>query len=316
MPIPPDAWLPPGKKAAVCFTIDDVHPGRSTDAYEAGGDLDRGALGHVQWLLERHSQLHVTLFTTADWREISPMPTRKLLARIPFVRERVMLAPILPVGTMRLDRHPEFISFLKRLPRTEVGLHGLYHVHHGPRIYQEFQAETFEECEAKLKRALNIFRDAGLPAPLGMTPPGWHASPGLLSAIRSVGLRFVGSSRDINTPIDRSAMAAMSGLHGVSLIYPERLPNGLVHFTTNFQATSHWERAKSILDAGGLLAIKAHIAKNCLGYIMIDGVDGLYANFLDLLFSRLEREYGDALWWPSMGQISQRIDAYQVTDGR
>jgi len=315
MVIPPDVWLPPGKKAAVCFTIDDVHPGRSSDAYEAGGDLERGALGHVQWLLDRHPQLHVTLFTAADWREISPMPTRKLLAGIPFVRDRVLLAPVLSAGTMRLDRHPQFVSFLNSMPRTEIGLHGLHHVHAGPRIYQEFQDETFEQCEDKLSRALSIFCDAGLPVPLGMTPPGWQASPALLSAMRSVGLRFVGSARDIKTPVDRSAVASMSGLSNVSLIFPERLPCGLVHFTTNFQATSHWERAKHIVDAGGLLAVKAHIAKDYLGYVMIDGVDSLYSNFLDLLFSRLEHEYGDALWWPSMGQIAQRIDA-GLSDGR
>src|SRR5262249_24369191 len=63
-------WLPPGKRDAVCFTIDDVHPGRSTDHYDAGGDLGKGALGLIAELLERHPQLHVTLFTTADWREI------------------------------------------------------------------------------------------------------------------------------------------------------------------------------------------------------------------------------------------------------
>ena len=67
-------WLPDHHDAAVTFSIDDVHPGRSSDAYEAGGDLGDGALGHVAWLLERHPQLRVTLFTTPDWRELSPNP--------------------------------------------------------------------------------------------------------------------------------------------------------------------------------------------------------------------------------------------------
>ena len=30
-------WLPPGKDCAVVFSIDDIHPARSTDYYEAGG---------------------------------------------------------------------------------------------------------------------------------------------------------------------------------------------------------------------------------------------------------------------------------------
>ena len=173
--VPRDAWLPPGKTAAVCFTIDDVHPGRSTDAYEAGGDLDRGALGHVTRLQERHPELWVTLFTTADWREISPVPTRRILARIPFLRHRVMLAEILPEGTMRLDRHPDFASYLAARPRTEVGLHGLYHVHAGPRIYQEFQDEDADALTAALNQAIAIFRAAGIPIVPGMNPPGWDA---------------------------------------------------------------------------------------------------------------------------------------------
>src|SRR5206468_3686930 len=127
-PIPPvPGWLPRGKRAAVCFSIDDVHPGKKTDYYEAGGDLDRGQLGHLSWLLERHPQLRATLFTTADWREISPVPTRKLLAQIPYLRDYFYLAKILRAGAMRLSRHTEFVQYLKQLPRVEIALHGLNH---------------------------------------------------------------------------------------------------------------------------------------------------------------------------------------------
>src|SRR5271165_4616845 len=98
----PLPWLPPGKRGAVCFSIDDIHPGTSSGPYEAGGDLGRGALGHVEWLLERHPQLRVTLFTTPDWREISPWPTRTILARMPFLRDRVYLTRVRRRGEMRL----------------------------------------------------------------------------------------------------------------------------------------------------------------------------------------------------------------------
>ena len=73
-------WLPEGKKAAICFTIDDLHPANvSEHGYDAGGDLNNGVFGKVNWLLERHPKLKVTLFTTADWRELSPFPTYKNL---------------------------------------------------------------------------------------------------------------------------------------------------------------------------------------------------------------------------------------------
>src|SRR5215212_3381114 len=117
------AWLPHGKRAAICFTIDDIHPGKGRDAYDGGGDLGAGALGHVERLLAKHPELKVTLFTTPDWREISPVPTRRIVSRIPGLRDRLYLTKLHPRGTMRLGRHPEFVRYLKSLPRTEIGLH-------------------------------------------------------------------------------------------------------------------------------------------------------------------------------------------------
>lgn len=306
-PTPALDWLPAGKKAGVCFTIDDVHPGKSTDAFEAGGDLDKGALGHVQWLLERHPKLHVTLFTTADWREISPVPTRKWLRRVPVVRDRVMLTKTLARGTMQLDRHPDFVRFLSAMPRTEVALHGLHHIHPGERVPVEFQAQTEAECVKMLQSALDIFAAAGLPKPLGMCPPGWNAPPPLLRAMAKVGLKYVASSRDIKTPITPGAKTAMSGLLGASLTVPDVLaPLPLMHIPTNFQATTRIERALDIVRGGGLLAIKGHIVKSALGYIAVDGIDGLYCNYLDLLFRALDAEFGEALWWTSMGEVASR----------
>lgn len=303
-------WLPPGKRAAVCFTIDDVHPGRSTDPYEAGGDLDRGALRHVRWLLERHPSLRVTLFTTPDWREISPVPTRVILARIPWIRDRVYLAPVHPKGTMRLDRHPEFVRYLRELPRTEVALHGLHHVHRGPRIPVEFQDEDVASCRRTLADGMRLFRDAGLAPPTGMTPPGWNLPPALARAMVEVGLRYVASARDIRTPVSDRALAAMSGATGVPLIAPALLEDGrLVHLPTNFQATSDRQRAVDIVRAGGLLSIKAHIVKNALGHVALDGLDEGYRDRLHDLFSELESEHGDALWWATMGEIAERVHA-------
>lgn len=301
-------WLPDGKHAAICFTIDDIHPGTSRDAYEAGGDLEHGALGHVLWLLNRHPHLYVTLFTTADWREISAFPTRTLLARVPVLRDRVYLTRVLPPHTMSLSHHPVFVRFLKSMPRTEIALHGLHHVHRGLRIPVEFQEENASECAAILRETIAIFKDAGLDFAPGMNPPGWNLSPELAQAMVDVGLTFVCSARDILTPITPEASTNMSGLKGVSLLYPQRIHNGhLLHMTSNFQATSPIDRAVAILDCGGLLSIKAHIVKSALGHVMLDGIDELYRNYLDVLLTTLERRYGETLWWSSVGQIASRM---------
>lgn len=301
-------WLPPGKRGAVCFTVDDVHPATSLHPYEAGGDLERGALGHVAWLLERHPRLRTTLFTTPDWREISPHPTRRLLGSIPYLRDRVYLAQRWPKGTMRLDRHPEFVRYLAGLPRCEIGLHGLHHIHVGAKIPIEFQDQDVEQCKRMLREAISIFESAGLPFVPGMTPPGFHAPAALLAAMRELGLAFVASARDLFTPISPGARANMTGLKGVSLIYPELVEDGrLLHIPTNFQATSPTDRAFEIIDNGGLLSIKAHIIKDCFGHVALDGIDLLYRNYLDSLFRALDQRYGDELWWTSMGELAAAV---------
>jgi hypothetical protein len=299
--------LPAGKRAAVVFTIDDVHPGKASEHYDGGGDCGRGALGLVAELLARHPYLHVTLFTTADWREISPTPSR-VLSRIPIVRDRMYLSRVLPVGTRQIDRQPEFLAYLRSLPRTEIAMHGLHHIHAGPLLHVEFQDEPITVQRAKLRRMLEIFDASGLLYARGMCPPGWNAPQSLLDAMDELGFSFVASARDIKTEISIEARTAMSGLRDCPLIYPTRIGR-LVHFATNFQATSRYERARAIIEQGGIVAVKAHIIKDALGYIALDGVDPVYCNFLDLLFERLHREYGDTLWWTTMGEIASSLQA-------
>ena len=300
-------WLPPNKKAALCFTIDDLHPGKSTDAYEAGGDLGRGALRHVEWLLERHPYLHITLFVTADWREVSPFPTRSVLAKLPWLRDHVYLTGVLPRGTMQLGRHPDFIAYLKSLLRTDCALHGLYHVNTGRCTAEEYKGKRRTECERNLRETIAIFTEAELPYSPGMCPPSWGLSDDLAEAMISVGLRFVASARDIRTPITLDAVNSMSGRKGVSILYPERiLGDRLLHFSTNFQATSAIERAHQIVELNGLVAIKAHIVKEAFGFIQLDGLDEAYRDHLHRIFIDLEDHYGDDLWWTSMAEITAR----------
>jgi predicted deacetylase len=300
-------WLPPGKRAAVCFSIDDIHPGTSSDAYEAGGDLGQGVLKHVLWLLRRHPALRITLFVTADWREIAPFPTRRIFAKVPWLRNRLFLSQILPRGTMQLDRHTQFVRFLRDMPRVEIGLHGLYHVHRGPNLLAEFQDESVEECRRILARAMAVFRQAELEFVPGLCPPAWNAPPNLLSAMATLGLKFLASSRDVRTPISRRAGTAMSGMRGMSLLYPELVQEGrLVHLTSNFAASNPIDRAIKIVERGGLLAVKAHAVKHAFGFTALDGLDANYAAYLDLVLSFLENRYGDQLWWTSMDEVAQR----------
>ena len=302
-------WLPENKKAAICFTIDDLHPANlAQHGYDAGGDLNEGVFGKVNWLLEKHSKLKVTLFTTADWREISPFPTRKILAKIPMLRDLFYLAKIQPKGTFQINRFPAFQDFYSNHKQVEIALHGLHHVHKGIKIPVEFQNQTLQECNVIIKKMLHIFENSKIPFAKGFTPPAWNASANLIQALTDNKVDFLASARDILTPISKEARNKMSGYPNISILYPEYINDKkIIHLPSNFQATSDFNRAFEIIENNGILSIKAHIMKNAFGHIALDGVDETYMTYLDQLLQEIEKRYGDTIWWTTMGEISDRI---------
>jgi hypothetical protein len=289
-------WLRDSKRAAVCFSVDDVHPAPDASA----------ALGHVQWLQQRHPLLRVTLFTTPDWRTLDPFPSRMLLTRIPILRDHLFTVRVHRQGTFRLDRHERFCSFLRDWPGAEIAMHGLHHVRRGLGPILEFAGRTAAECRGMIGAALDIFRSAGLPLIPGMSPPGWHSSPELMTAMREAGLTFVASGRDLDTTISSNALTKGSGLTGLLLLHPQRIEPGLLHFPTNFQATSSIDRALDILNCGGLLSIKAHLLAESGAYRALDGLTVQYRQYLDSVLCTIEDRFGDDLWWTSMGEIAEQ----------
>ena len=308
----PIHWYRPGRSAAVVMSVDDVFPGTSRSAYESGGDLERGAIGRLLWLLERHKQLQLTLFVTPDWRRISPVANR-IWRHMPWLRDRVYLTGVLPKGAMDLRNHPEFVTFLNEMPRTEIAIQGLHHINQGHSVSVEFQSQDRASCARMLAEAIRIFEESGLRYVRGIQPPGWDCGVALQQACRDVGIEWVASARDIQTPVSKDARTAMSGLSGVSMLLPERIAPNLLHIGTNFQATSVPERAFDILDAGGILSIKAHITKNVPGHMHLDGVDALYMNYLDRLFNEIEQRYGDTIDWTTLNQLATPLSASSST---
>lgn len=307
-------WLPRGKKAAVCFSVDDVHPAGSADAFDAGGDLGAGALGRVERLLARNPRLRITLFVTPDWRRVDLVRTRRWLTRVPLLRARIHWAPLAPRGRFRIDRFPDFVAYLNALPRTDCAVHGLHHAHPGPHLAMEFQHQSRRKCRAMVQQARRVFRSAGLRHVAGFAAPAWNVPPALCAALSDADFRFLASARDLDTPVSGRARTGGSGLRGASLISPTWIASAtavrpLLHFTTNFQATSAIERAHAIIEAGGLLFIKAHIFKTGGGITMLDGLDDDYCGYLERLWCELDRRHGEALWWTSPDEVTRRCRA-------
>lgn len=300
-------WLPDGKIGAVCFSIDDVHPGTSQDPYEAGGDLTFGALGRMVELQRLHPQLKLTLCVTPDWRLKSLVPDTLVLRRIPWLKTRVHWTRRHPAGHFRLDRHPQLVRYLNTLERSEVVLHGLTHSHPGPHFAVEFQDQSVRQCIRTVERGMEIFGAAGVRFVRGYVPPAWNAPAALIAALGRLGFEFLCSARDLQTDVTREAVTAMSGLTGVSLLYPQLVgDHRLVHLSCNFQATSPLDRALAILHLGGVLHIKAHIFKSGGGHVMLDGLDDTYCGYLDRVFAEINKHFGDRIWWPHLSEVAGR----------
>lgn len=298
--------LPEGKRAAVVFSLDDLHPATvANDGYDAGGDMDLGGLGFLRDLLNRHPQLWVTLFVTPDWRETSAYPTRKILSKIPLIRNAFYLAPLTPKGKFRIDRHPEFCAYLRSLPRAEIACHGRDHFAKGLSTIHEFAKSSLQECQQKLSDGKEIFKQAGFPVPQGFAPPAWAMPKELIKALDQAGYKYVNAARDLASPISPSAVTKGSGRQGMSVLFPEILEgaNQLHHIPANWSATSDWARAEAIIRSGGVLSIKAHVMKQFKGYTSLDGLDEAFTKKLHELFSRLEAEFGDDLFWTSLSGL-------------
>lgn len=300
----PTDWLPAGKSCAILLSVDDVHPSGSDNGVEAGGDLGDGMLGHLATLGTIHPELRVSLSVTPDWRARTPHPIRPWLPRTGWLANRFYHAPRWPSGTFRLDRHPAFVRHVSSLRGIEIVTHGLHHIRKGLPMPTEFAHASERASLAALRQANRIMRKAGLHPANGHVAPGWEAPAPFRRAMRRLGMTFIASARDIVTPIAADALTGMSGLHGQPLIYPGMTEESLVHIPANFQATSDLERALRILAAGGLLSIKAHAIKRIGNYEALDGLDERYAAYLDRILSACREQFGDAIWWASMGDIA------------
>jgi hypothetical protein len=296
---------------------------RKIGAWDSGTAEDLDLTLRIKKYFGRHPQLRITLFVTPDWRRQELVRTRRWVTRVPLLRERIHWAPLTPRGRFRIDRFPGFIAYLNTLPRTDCAVHGLHHAHRGPRLAMEFQGESRGRCRALLQEARRIFVSAGLRHVAGFAPPAWNAPPALCAALSEENFHFVASARDLDSPVTREARTAGDGLRGTSLIQPSWVDcapgceagaagsagSRLLHFTTNFQATSPPSRAHAIVEAGGLLLIKAHIFKSGGGITMRDGLDDEYCADLARLWGELDDRYGDALWWTSLQEVASRCRA-------
>ena len=260
----------------VVFSIDDVIP--------AGPDLAAGGwtapLRAIEELTANHESLRPTLFATPRWAS--------------------------RVGEfggvdLTLHRHPDFCAALVSQRSCEIGLHGLTHTRHGGAI-DEFAATT--GLDEKLNDAVADFEASGLRRAQSFMAPAWAISQHGLMALRRAQIPVFGSSRELRPfdgDLDRTCEQSGLALPTFALA---RLRNELVHIPTNFQFGSSVDAALRVLDANGVLSVKAHFLAKLGSHVAMDAIDGPYLDDLHLLFSKIESEFGNGVHWVTFSEAA------------
>jgi len=185
-------WLPQAT-GRVCFTIDDVHPG-NLPMLRAGGTWT-AAHSASGVAARRHPQLRTTLSSPPTGGR-SAWPSPPFLAKLPYIAIAYFSVASWPEGTMRLDRHPEFVTYLKSLPALTCA----------PRPVSHRKGRTSHRVSGPLPRGVTAMLAEAIDIFHRQICPMHRALPSLLTF-----------SSDLGEPCGKR-----SGIHSIGARYPHR----------------------------------------------------------------------------------------------
>jgi len=281
----------------IVFGIDDVCPQKASDAgKDFGGDLEEGVLGKLIDFSKEFPGIKYSLFITPNYafkaqpRYFSLL--QKTVKKFFGIKTAQSLARHWKGEPFRLDKHPDFCSFLKKYSQKglfSLELHGFNHFHVFLYHPQEFNGLTASECSERIQASVFLFKKVGFEKPMVFAPPGWFVSGALLEALQENAFKFIAGSIDNSALIKKDSFSKGSGLQGVSAFKPQKV-NGLKNIPRNWDLRfGSKEKALKVFELNGILGIQAHIAEEGVTNAITD--ENLN-NLRSTLFA-LEKEYGN-----------------------
>ncbi len=207
-------------------------------------------------------KLKVTLFVPANYSmQKRPFFYRILRKTLPFPVKKKLFNALKPkTEKNRIDLNIKFVDFLKKQiakKRFSVELHGWTHFCVENLSAEEFLFLNKMETRQRIEKSINAFFKAGFPKPKVLAPPGWAVTQELLSVLREKNLAIAGSMTSM--PLQKNAKSIEAGIKGVSALQPERF-NGVLNIPRNWDLKKGTiERAKKIIELGGLIGVHAHV---------------------------------------------------------
>ena len=300
---------PNGYERAIVFGIDDVHPESRDHGADCGGSLQDGIINSLVRLSRSYPFFKLTLFITPQWiwKPIHYRGVNYFLRKMG--TKKRLLSRLLPKwreDEFKIDesKFVDWNKYMRRIVQSgnfKLGVHGLNHF-----PLREFEGLNLQECHDRIQKALDLFKNSGIPASKVFAPPGWYVTNELLYSLSHLDFVGIGGSwRNHEAPINRNTMSEGVGISDVPLFFPKTLNNQVVNVPRNWCPTMNTlEYAEEILQMGGLLGIHAHINAHYHGIVNETGLNQTsLANLLRLL-DLIENRYLDNTWFAFFEEVA------------
>ena len=288
---------------AFAITIDDLHPESHLNknqldfGYDKNGDFWR----HIEEASKIESNLRYTIFTVANWVDISDFPDGYFWPLRKFYRKRREY----PADTFNISdpKFKDWTSFLNEMQKKyniEYATHGL--IHHNSNLKyatsQEFLAYDTKQTQENLTRMLKLFDKSGLKYSKGFRSPGWGLRQDQIQSLADKKFEYIAGSSNFIDPIDGLNIHG-AGLKNTKITDITQI-DGLPNFTANAYP-NQTQRIVEIARQNGIIIVHTHIAYTTYG---LKYIDKNFAQNISKALQEIKMQTAKKIWFATLQEIT------------
>ncbi len=311
---------PFNKDCVVAITIDDLHPENKNNKnnLDFGYDFNEKFWNQIKKTKQSISEIKFTIFTVANWIDISDYPSGILFPLRKIYRKRQSYKQ----NTFNIEdeKYKNWIDTLNELSSDgsiEYALHGLHH--HNPSLdgahSQEFLNLDKNTFIKTIEDMIKSFKKSGLNFAKGFRPPGWGLNIEKIKWLEDTKINYIAASSDFKTPI-KETLTNATGLKNVNLYEPTEY-NKILNFNANCYP-NQYKRAIEIARQNGIIIIHCHIAPTEFG---LKYVDKNFTKNISKVVREIKYQTGKSIWFATLSEIYNHFEnlkniRHSVTNNR
>ncbi len=282
---------PFNKDCALLIGLDDLHPeGKSSrEGLDFGLDIKGPFWRNINYLIEKEINIKFTLFTVANWIDLSDFPSRIFFP----LRKMYRIRREYPKNTFNLD-NDKFHKWIKKLNFYirkgifEISMHGLSH--HNPKLIysqsQEFVGMRYHQSVNQINSMIEVFNRSGLSYIRGFRPPGWGINGSLYRCLKKYNFLYIADRYDFYSPINK--LKVLKFKDGILSIQANCFPSQL-------------ERCVDIARSKGIIILHSHLAKTTWG---LNIVNKDWAINIEKIISEIKLRTLNNIWFCTFSELA------------